>query len=261
MKNIGVVLCTATKKDYPCEVWEMYDDSKQFKAQRIFMDCVFDEWYVNTHKYGFMEPNKFIEPYESHDPNIEYRRNTTLDMLSQDKIDEWLELIDKQFPNKEEIELHCHMSTMTYKAIAKIFPNTIHIKPKQQKTLTAKYYTQAIENYMGGMSLNEVYDILNKPHKVNIPPNWWYHSEHGEVFGTQGTISNNYGADQGCLNQVIGGYSLQTAGWTLDKSLLKDIHKSPNGRYSYKGDKKPTNKWNNELVDKLTELDNKYGKR
>ena len=259
MKKVGVIACAKKKQDFPCEAWKMYDKSQQFKAQRIFMDCVFDEWYIISAKHGFMEPNKFIEPYDAYLGDNNRIPNTQA--LTQDKIDEWVELIDKQFPNKEEIELHCHMSTMYFKYISKIFPNTIHIKPKQQQNLTAKYYTQATENYMGEVGLNTIYDVLNKPHKVHEQPRWWYHNEHGEVYGTQGTISCKYGVNQGGLHHMISGHSLHIKGWVIDKSLLKDIHKSPSGRYSYKGEKTPTKKWNNELVNKVAELDNKYGKR
>lgn len=64
-KRIGVILCSKSKQDYACSVREMYDNSVSFKARAMFMDLVYDEWYVNTSKYGFMSPDMVIEPYDS----------------------------------------------------------------------------------------------------------------------------------------------------------------------------------------------------
>ena len=41
MKKVGVILCSQTKKDYGCDVRQMYNDSISFRARRIFMDFVF----------------------------------------------------------------------------------------------------------------------------------------------------------------------------------------------------------------------------
>ena len=65
MKKIAVILCSKSKQDYACSVREMYCSSVLFRAREYFMDLCYDEWYVNTSKYGFMSPDKVIEPYDS----------------------------------------------------------------------------------------------------------------------------------------------------------------------------------------------------
>ena len=43
MKKIGVILCSKSKKDYACEVAEMYSKSILFSSQQAFMDAVYDD--------------------------------------------------------------------------------------------------------------------------------------------------------------------------------------------------------------------------
>jgi hypothetical protein len=72
-----------------------------FSAQQAFMDASYDEWYVNTSKYGFMHPNKVIEPYDSwyiKKTSKTSQLSNNPNILTQDMIDNWLELVKLQFP-------------------------------------------------------------------------------------------------------------------------------------------------------------------
>ena len=120
MKRIGVILCSKSKKDYACSVREMYDDSSSFRARRIYMDLTYDEWYVNTTSKGFMNPSMVIEPYSGG-----YIKETRVvwdeNILTDDVIDEWLEKLKQQFPNRDEIQLDCHLSLPYYNKLKKVF--------------------------------------------------------------------------------------------------------------------------------------------
>jgi hypothetical protein len=63
MANIGLVACVSLKQSKACEASELYD-SPWFKKAREFARNRCNRWYILSAKYGLVEPNRVIRPYE-----------------------------------------------------------------------------------------------------------------------------------------------------------------------------------------------------
>ena len=266
MRKIGVILCSKSKQDYACEVAEMYATSILFSSQQAFMDAVYDEWYVNTSKYGFMDPTMWIEPYDSwyikktsktsqlaNNPNI----------LTEDMISEWLELLQFQFPDRDNIELHCHVSREYYNKLSTIFPNTKWFKPQTGSyAKTAWKYVDAHNMLLSGKSQDEAFDFINtETPKKRIPEvkKWFYHYDGRSFFGNAYDMSKHFQIDNGNIYSVSMGTTLISEGWVADKDLIPYIQFFPKtNRYRLqKGHNKKVNDRNRtglkEEIDKLNE--------
>lgn len=232
MKKIAVILCSKSKQDYPCSVREMYDSSISFKARRIFMDLAYDEWYVNTTTKGFMEPSMVIEPYESW--YINPARMMKGKKVTEDMIENWLNNLKKQFPNRDDIELHCHLSLPYYNQLKKIFPNIRYIKPSQNFTITAWRYHDATEMLMEGKSLEECLEYIQQPHVSKRPKEtkkWFYNVNGDKFYGNGWELSQKYNIDNGsCYGLSMGSLNI-TYGWVIDESLVEHIYMTPSGQY------------------------------
>lgn len=64
MAKIAVINCGSVKKDYPCAAKEMYEDGRLFKKMREYVEQTYDHYYILSGKYGLLEPDQVIEPYE-----------------------------------------------------------------------------------------------------------------------------------------------------------------------------------------------------
>ena len=222
MRKIGVILCSKSKQDYPCSVREMYCSSVLFRAREYFMDLAYDEWYVNTSKYGFMKPDMKIEPYngwylKKMSKNGQLKNNNNV--LTQEMVDTWLDRVSKQFPNPEEIELHAHMSQVYVKELSKIFPNIVYIKPEISFTSTAWKYVDACKMLLQGNTLNECLKFLNTK-KLRTRPK-------EQIKGKAWDLSKKYNIDNGsCYGLSMGSYNM-VHGWVTDKKLLDKIKYYP----------------------------------
>jgi hypothetical protein len=85
--KIALVSCTKLKQDYPCKAEEMYLPSQLFKKASTYLKQfgVYDGWFILSAKYGLLEPEKVIEPY-----------NVTLNNMAMLEIKRWSEDISKQ---------------------------------------------------------------------------------------------------------------------------------------------------------------------
>lgn len=232
MRKVAVILCSKSKQDYACSVREMYDCSISFKARRIFMDLCYDEWYVNTSKYGFMEPNKMIEPYDSW--YIQEARMMKGNVLNEQMVNDWLELVKSQFPNRDEIELHCHLSLPYYNKLKTIFPNTVYIKPNQNFTVTAWKYHDAFIAKLNGASLEECLNIIQSPYISARPKEtekWFYHAKGDTFYGKAWGLASKYNIDNGSCYGLSMGTNDITYGWVTNKLLVPHIYVTKGGQY------------------------------
>lgn len=233
MKKVGVILCSQTKKDYGCDVRQMYNDSISFRARRIFMDFVYHEWYVNTSKYGFMEPSFIVEPYDSWYITSTNTRNKAT-ALTEDMIEEWLDRVKLQYPDRENIHLDCHLSTPYYNRLKTIFPNITYQKQHRVLNKTAWRYYDAVMLMLNGGTLNDAFELLNEPEpkpKRTETDKWFYHVDGETFYGKSGGVSKKYGINDLNIWSVSMGDTLQTQGWVIDKSILQHITKTDSGRY------------------------------
>lgn len=232
MRKIGVILCSKSKQDYSCNVREMYDCSISFKARRIFMDLAYDEWYVNTTSKGFMEPSLIIEPYDSW--YIQEARMMKGNIVTNKMINEWVEKLKLQFPNRDEIQLDCHLSLPYYNHLKSIFPNTRYIKPQQNFTITAWRYHDATEMLLQGKSLDECIDFIEKPWIKPRPTEtekWFYHYNGDKFYGKAWGLATKYNIDNGSCYGLSMGTNDITYGWVIDESLVEHIYITPAGQY------------------------------
>ena len=267
MRKVGVILCSKSKQDYACEAAEMYQTSVLFSSQQAFMDAVYDEWYINTSKYGFMEPTKWIEPYDSW-----YIKKTSKtsqlannpNVLTDEMVNEWVDKVSKQFDNKEEIELHCHLSFSYYKKLSEIFPNTRWFKPQAGSYAnTAWKYVDSHKLLMEGKPLEEVFNFLVEPTPKKRQPEgkkWFYHYDGREYYGNAYEMSKKYNIDNGNIYSVSMGTTLISEGWVTDKELLPYIKSFPSGRFRLnKGHNKTTNKPKREgLREEIIKLNERF---
>lgn len=64
MGRIAVINCGSKKKSYPCPAREMYEDGSLFKKIRDYIELDYDQYFILSGKYGLLNPNQIIEPYE-----------------------------------------------------------------------------------------------------------------------------------------------------------------------------------------------------
>lgn len=62
-KQIALVSCVKMKQPYPCAVREMYV-SPLFMKSRTYAEVHADHWFILSAKYGLVEPDEVIAPYE-----------------------------------------------------------------------------------------------------------------------------------------------------------------------------------------------------
>lgn len=63
MKTIGFVSCVSMKQSRPCLARDMYT-SPLFKLSRNIVERHTSRWFILSAKYGLLDPNDIIEPYE-----------------------------------------------------------------------------------------------------------------------------------------------------------------------------------------------------
>ena len=64
MARIAVINCGSKKKDQACPAREMYEGGSLFRKMREYVEQTYDQYYILSGKYGLMEPDEIIEPYE-----------------------------------------------------------------------------------------------------------------------------------------------------------------------------------------------------
>ena len=236
MRKIGIILCSKSKQDYACSVREMYDCSISFKARRIFMDLAYDEWYVNTTLgtgvYRFVNPSTIIEPYGSW--YIEEARMMKGNVVTEEMIDEWINKLKQQFPNRDDIQLDCHLGVKYYNRLKEVFPHCRYIKPQQNFTVTAWRYHDATEMLLAGSSLEECLEFIQKPYVMSRPKETekhFYHSNGYKFYGKAWGLASKYNIDNGSCYGLSMGTNDITYGWVTDETLVDYIYRTPKGQY------------------------------
>jgi hypothetical protein len=62
-RTIVLVSCVKRKKANPAKAKDVYD-STLFRSQRAFAECMSDDWYILSAKFGLLHPETEIGPYE-----------------------------------------------------------------------------------------------------------------------------------------------------------------------------------------------------
>ena len=268
VNRVAVILCSNTKKDTMCSVIEMYNDSVSFRARRIFVDYAYEEWYVNTSKYGFMEPSIVLKPYDSWYLDSKNVRTSGVDtqVLIDEMINDWLDLVWDSFPNRDNFVLDCHLSKAYYNKLKTIFPNINYIPQERVLNKTAWKYHDATLMMINGSTLEEALDFIGTKEKKQPrteTEKWFYHYDGTEYYGKSPLLAKQYQINDFNIWSVSMGDSNMTCGWVIDKSLLPHINKLPSGRYRMdKGySKKNTNMERGDIKQHLDTLEQLINER
>lgn len=96
--KIALVSCTKLKQDYSCRAQEMYLLSTLFsKAVNYIKQQNYDRWFILSAKYGLLNPNVLIEPYD-----------LTLNNMKSEEIKKWSQKVFNQLIiyNIDEIDFY-----------------------------------------------------------------------------------------------------------------------------------------------------------
>ena len=63
-ERIVLVQCTDSKRDVAARARDLYDVSRYFRKQRAYAESVTDNWFIQSAKYGVIDPDAVIEPYD-----------------------------------------------------------------------------------------------------------------------------------------------------------------------------------------------------
>jgi hypothetical protein len=61
--RVGLVGCGKLKEEHPCRAKEMYR-GVLFRYASAYCERNYDKWYILSAKYGLLEPDCLIEPYD-----------------------------------------------------------------------------------------------------------------------------------------------------------------------------------------------------
>jgi len=87
--KIALVSCTKLKADHPCKAREMYQESTLFKkALKYIEQKDYEGCYILSAKYGFLQLNQVIEPYD-----------LTLNKMTVAERKNWADLVTQQLEN------------------------------------------------------------------------------------------------------------------------------------------------------------------
>ncbi|MCK9179211.1 MAG: hypothetical protein M0P93_09430 [Candidatus Cloacimonetes bacterium] len=93
--KIALVSCAKLKQDYPCQAQEMYLPSTLFsKAIKYIKQQNYDKWFILSAKYGLLNPNVLIEPYD-----------LTLNNMKSEEIKKWSQKVFNQLIEYNIIEI------------------------------------------------------------------------------------------------------------------------------------------------------------
>lgn len=94
MTKIALIGCTSRKQDYKCPAIEMYTKSNYFNLKLDYCKKInVDKIYILSAKYGLLEPEEIIEPYNVH-----------LKETSKDYRLTWSENVLKDLKDKTDLE-------------------------------------------------------------------------------------------------------------------------------------------------------------
>jgi len=227
---IAIISCKKLKQTYPCSVREMYSKSPLFRSQLEFCEIVgYDKIYVLSTKYGLVELDDTIEPYD-----MTLSKTLVLNANIVEK--QHLENISNQVAeilNQIKGDIHFHTSVI-YLDIVKdklTIPYRRLVQGKQS-TQTMKSYDAAIEKYKETNDLEEAIKTLEykKPQrKLNEPHRTWYHPDGRTFYGPhhhlvfaypEVNLGTAYKVMMTYIGELVGKtWTYHVKGWRLDPTI------------------------------------------
>lgn len=69
--HVSIAQCTNLKNDEQMPAGELYTASAYFRDQKAYAEAVADRWFIQSAKYGLLDPERVIEPYDLRPRHIE----------------------------------------------------------------------------------------------------------------------------------------------------------------------------------------------
>lgn len=116
--KIAFISCVKTKRNYTCKAQEMYI-SDLFKKSLNYRKNNYDKTYILSAKYGLLELNDIIHPYEK-----------TLNNMSRIELIKWYNIVLKQINVDIKDELYFHCGIKYRSGLINLLVNKCHIPLK-----------------------------------------------------------------------------------------------------------------------------------
>jgi len=71
MTDVVLVGCTKTKREYPAEARDLYDESPLFRKRRCVARLRGDWWGILSAEHGLVRPENWLEPYDTYIGNVD----------------------------------------------------------------------------------------------------------------------------------------------------------------------------------------------
>jgi hypothetical protein len=96
-RRIGLISCTKAKLNRPAPARELYSASDLFRKAAAYCDANLDGWFVLSAKYGLVEPERVLEPYD-----------VTLKTMSNSERRRWGAQVAQQLRQLGDVALEAH---------------------------------------------------------------------------------------------------------------------------------------------------------
>jgi len=133
--KIGIISCGSLKKNYACPAYEMYNDGIFFNTMKSFVEHTYDKYYIISGKYGLLNYNQVIEPYE----DVVFFaqkifKNRGLKPQSKEYKLKWAEMVSQQIDFKDN-EINWHVNIYYWDYLNSYFTSSNHIFHKFERSL------------------------------------------------------------------------------------------------------------------------------
>lgn len=99
-RRIGLISCTKAKLNRPAPARELYSASPLFRKAAAYCDAYLDGWFVLSAKYGLVEPQRRIEPYD-----------VTLKTMPRSECRRWGKQVAHEIRELGDVVLEAHAGT------------------------------------------------------------------------------------------------------------------------------------------------------
>ena len=87
--RLGLINCSKTKADRSCKAKEMYSGSTSFNLKVKYAEKYLDDWMILSTKYGVIDKDRIIEPYELCLTTHRNSEKTSIKIMNKDHIRKW----------------------------------------------------------------------------------------------------------------------------------------------------------------------------
>jgi hypothetical protein len=207
--KVAIINCVNQKHQTATLAKDLYT-SISFRAKRAFVEAKYDKWFIFSLKYGIIEPNTIVEPYNI-SLGLNNRNNFKCEVVD---VTALTELCKQQLKNISG-DIDCHMPLNYYKMIKQ----GKWIKQPTNQSLAFDRYTQAIN-----LDLDDALQLIQAPKPHNPEPyHNWIHPEYGEFYGRSYDLVHNYPElklDEADARKVGFGKNKTHKGWAVKKGAV-----------------------------------------